>query len=53
MTLDDDIIMTLARHTARMRAEIEAYFDDPEHQRAFEEWLAKQREEKKEEEQTA
>ena len=47
MTLDDSIIKALARHTARMRDEIEAWYDDPEHRRAFEEWLAKRRAEEK------
>lgn len=41
MTEPDPILNNLARHTARMEEQIVAYYQDPEHEREFQEWYLK------------
>ena len=39
--MNETIIEEMARHTARKENEIERFYDDPENEKAFQEWFEK------------
>lgn len=39
--MNETIIEEMARHTARKENEIERFYDDPENEKAYQEWYKK------------